>query len=532
MHSRRLVILAAAVAFLAGLLWANAVPAQTDAPPPVTEAQPSPPAAQSPDLPPAARTTAPDLLPPLPPVLELGLTQEIALTNNPTLQAAEARVRQADARVKQAVSAYFPQLSASFSATRTSLAENVVKAGREAAFSAPFAPLQSQLQSVLQGQAALPDAATIAQQVFQAGIGGVIARGAVPDTVDNYAAGAAASWLIFDGFGRWFTRATARYGMKQTEEAFRENQRLILSAVTNAFYNVQLQRENIGIAQADQSFNERLLTEAQARRRVGTGSLSDQLNFEIRVRTAQASLLQAQNAYAVGLIGLATLMGLPDAGFPAGTEVAPLTAETTDELQDPPGLEDLLAYSIEHRPDLNAGRFGVKAAHANVGVNRARFFPTAVAIASKDAQRSNNAKFEEDDFAGTIGVTVSYDIFTGFRRKAQVAEARAAEVEAQRMLQDAQINASSEVRQALQSLLTSRDQLVLQRLNMENVQRNRDLVEREYEVGQASLVRVNEAQRDLTQAQVQLAAARVSLRQAWFALKTATGESLLPYTEE
>ncbi len=37
------------------------------------------------------------------------------------------------------------------------------------------------------------------------------------------------------------------------------------------------------ISRADKAFNERLLKEAQARRRMGAGSLSDELNFEIRV---------------------------------------------------------------------------------------------------------------------------------------------------------------------------------------------------------------------------------------------------------
>ena len=55
------------------------------------------------------------------------------------------------------------------------------------------------------------------------------------------------------------------------------------------------------------------------------------------------------------------------------------------------------------------------------------------------------------------------------------------------------------------------------------MQRNRDLVEKGYGVGQESLVRLNEAQRDLNQAMARLASARVSLRQAWYNLRTAAG---------
>jgi len=49
-------------------------------------------------------------------------------------------------------------------------------------------------------------------------------------------------------------------------------------------------------------------------------------------------------------------------------------------------------------------------------------------------------------------------------------------------------------------------------------------VEMEYKAGQASLVTLKQAQRDLVAAQGRLASARVNLRQAWQDLHTSTGE--------
>jgi hypothetical protein len=56
------------------------------------------------------------------------------------------------------------------------------------------------------------------------------------------------------------------------------------------------------------------------------------------------------------------------------------------------------------------------------------------------------------------------------------------------------------------------------------------LVEKEYKAGVGSLVRLNEAQRDLIASQVQLAGARVSLRQAWYGLRASTGEIVKIFT--
>jgi len=69
----------------------------------------------------------------------------------------------------------------------------------------------------------------------------------------------------------------------------------------------------------------------------------------------------------------------------------------------------------------------------------------------------------------------------------------------------------------------------LQRKNAKLVMQNRDLVEKEYQAGQASLVRLNEAQRNLTQAQGRLALARVGLRQAQKNLRASTGRILEPF---
>lgn len=52
------------------------------------------------------------------------------------------------------------------------------------------------------------------------------------------------------------------------------------------------------------------------------------------------------------------------------------------------------------------------------------------------------------------------------------------------------------------------------------------MVEKEYAAGQVSLVRLNEAQRDLTTARSRLALALASLQQAWFNLETDTGRIL------
>ena len=464
----------------------------------------------------------------LPEVLDLDTAQRIALESNPSVDAARARIDQAKARVKQAQSAYFPSIDLTGGASKTWLAENDYRAARNGAF---VGSVQGFNQAL--GAASAPGTPLVANVLglTQAVTGPYYARAGVDNSVDSYNAGFTATWLLFDGLAREFSNAAARLGRKEAEALRGEVQRQLLAGVAGAFYNVQLQRENIQIAQANLEFNQRLLKEAKARRRVGSGSLSDELNFEVRVHAAESSLLQVAKARNIARIGLAALMGVPDAALADTVQVAELTTETPEELAPPLDTAGLIQRGLAGRPDMIQSDYAVARAKAGVGSSRAAFFPMVSAFASRDSQHTDEFKLGEDDWSTTVGVNVSLNLFAGGRKRAAVAEAKAAHTEAERNRDSAEIAVASEIREAVEEVVTAQKELVLQRTNAEYVQRNRSLVEKEYKAGQTSLVRLNEAQRDLVQAQAQLALARVSLRNAWHALRTATAETLAPYAQ-
>jgi outer membrane protein TolC len=302
--------------------------------------------------------------------------------------------------------------------------------------------------------------------------------------------------------------------------------RLLLASVATAYFVAQLAREDIAIASADETFNRRQIDEAKARLRVGTGSLSDVLNFEVQVNSARSQLIRAKRVYNVAMIGLATLLGIREARFPANIELARLEPETEEELIAP-SPDPQIRYALTHRPDIRQSDYTVKRAKSEVGIARAKFYPVLNATGSVDGERTGSAEFENDDFGGSVGLNLTYNLFAGGLNRAQLAEAKSRLTEADRNLNDASIQVASEVQEAVANLIAGQEQLALQRKNARLVRQNRDLVEKEYNAGQASLVRLNEAQRDLTTAQSQLVLALVSLRQTWENLRAVTGENLI-----
>ncbi|MDP7640064.1 MAG: TolC family protein [Candidatus Hydrogenedentes bacterium] len=459
----------------------------------------------------------------LPSVLDLESAQRVALSENPSLMAVGARVEQALERIKQARSAYYPALDASYTASVTELSDRAIDETTNAARASALA----QIPSIL---AQLPGAFPLSTLFSGVGIVSSVQSvgDGIDDTVESYGASLSATWLIFDGFGRKFSVAAARFGAKETEAGLAEARRLLLAGVARAFYGVQLARENIAIAEADLDFNKRQLSEAEARQRVGTGALSDVLNFQVRVKSAESALLEAERSYAVTLISLAELMGLSGAAFPADTVIVRLREEAAGDMALPE-LGPLLEYADAHRPDLAQSRSAVSRFESMVEIQKSALWPSVSAFASQDGVRSRNGYFDSDDFASTVGVSVQYNLYSGGRRRAVINEAKAFHTEAKYSEHNTKLLVAADVREAMDNLSTAQKELVLQRDTTDLVDRNRSLVERGYNAGQESLVRLNEAQRDLIAQQSRLALARVALYFQWHDLCTATAETLAPY---
>lgn len=422
-------------------------------------------------------------------VLDLKTAAKIALSENPSLAAAQARVAQAAQVVKQAQAPYWPQLDAAAGYSRVDLSPRDFEA----------------------------------QYGIYNSVGSAYGLTPIPNPENYYQVSLKASWLVFNGLARKFTLATARYGEKATASARDDAQRLLLSAVTSAYLQTQLAQENVAIAKADEAFNKRLLTEARLRYDVGTGALSDVLNFQVRMNGAQSNRLKEERIYQTGLISLAALMGIPQGELPDHLGLAELSPTTPQELSTPRNA-DLVGKALTQRPDLKQSDFIVQQVEASVNTARAGYYPSIALSATYTGQRPEDAAFESDDFGNTIGVGLNWNIFAGGLTRAKTGEAKAKLFEAKSARADAVIKVTSEIKRITTQITAAQEQLTLQETNTQLVQQQRDLVEKEYKAGVGSLVRLNEAQRDLIVSQAQLASARVALRVFWYDLQTATGQ--------
>lgn len=415
-------------------------------------------------------------------VLDIETAQKITLAENPSLEAARERIFQARERVFQAGSRYWPRLDATGSGSRVWLADN--------AYPVP----------------------------------------GTDDPEDYYRAGLTATYVLFDGFEREFSLSSARFAEDETRESRMNIGRLLLSGVAQSYYNACLARENVTIAEANETFYQRQVRDARVRREVGAGSLSDVLSFQIQVNSARTELLGARQTYRAAIIGLATLMGIPEAKLPAHISLAPLNPETREDLSLPQS-DPLITYALAHRPDMLQSDYALKRSRTDTGVVKAGLYPTVTIAGSVEGERAGSLDLDKGDFGHSIALSLSYNIFDAGATQSRVREAKLKESEAESNKQDVRLTVVSDVRSALSALKSAQNQVPLQRTNAELVAQNRDLVEKEYKAGEVSLVRLNEAQRDLIAARGRLASALAALRQAWHELDVSTGKALTRFEE-
>ena len=421
-------------------------------------------------------------------VLDLDTAAAIALSQNPSIHAAKARVGMARERLSQARSTIWPRLDLTGTYSRVDLSD------REYAANSTINPFAENPEDYYQAELRL-------------------------------------TWLLFNGFEHYYAQKSAEYGTRMSQAALGDVRRLLLSAVANGYYAAQLALENIRIAQADQAFYKKQLDDANSRLDAGAGSLTDTLNLEIRYNASRVSLIQAEKAYEASLYVLAALMGLEGGELPQALVLQNLDPERPEEMAVVDPLHNI-EYAMAHRPDLTLNAYAVKIAQADVKRARAGFYPSLSLVGTYTGERSDDSSFDDEDFENTVALQVSYNLFAGGLTKAKVGEAKAGQQEALYEQKNLALTVGRNIRESVTRIASAQEQLTVQRLNTDLVQRNRDLVEEEYAAGQSSLVRLNEAQRDLTASQSRLAQALVSLRQNLITLDTDTGYILERFSRD
>ena len=412
-------------------------------------------------------------------VLNLELSEQIAVANNPDYLSMSHSVNAAWSRFYASLSAYLPTINATYGITNNRLipASGEYDGGTKPSFSKGGG---------LQGQ-----------------------------------------WLLFDGLVREMNMLVAKHNAKQAEALDRDAKRLLLQSVAQAYNNILLSRENIRIAESDADFNEKLYNETELKYKVGEVSLSEPLNFKVKYNQAKNQLIISNYSFITSKYILAALLGLTESDIPANIEFPPLAAKNEQFSSD---ITVYLDTALANRPDLDAFREALMSANFNVWASWGAFSPTISANGfygylrtDTGSGKKTNWESRSRDMSYNYGLTASWTLFNGGQNWFNLKTSQAQLAQSQLAVVNKWIQVISEVRQAHENYKQAIEQVTLFEETLGLVQKTRDLVEEEYKAGNANLTRVNQAQSDLVRAEADLASSRVNLENAKAQMEAAIG---------
>jgi cobalt-zinc-cadmium efflux system outer membrane protein len=173
--------------------------------------------------------------------------------------------------------------------------------------------------------------------------------------------------------------------------------------------------------------------------------------------------------------------------------------------------------AINERPDVQAARYTLKAADSALRLAKAQ--RTRDVIFSYEYQRAGS-----DSAAGVIA---QVPLFTYNNQRAGITQAEADVKAAEALVKQAELQATTDVEKAYQSLLTARRTLDLYNSqNLSQVEKLRQIATYSYREGASSLIELLDAQRYYNQTLTAYNQARADYQSSLWQLEQATGHSL------
>jgi TolC family type I secretion outer membrane protein len=217
------------------------------------------------------------------------------------------------------------------------------------------------------------------------------------------------SWLLFDFGATSANIEKTKQNLLSANFSFDYNLRNIIYDITAAYYTMLGYNSATQSALANEASAKSAFEAAGKRYELGLVALSDKLQAETSYAQAQLDRTRTENNLQISKGKLLSLLNLAPYAQLHFAEFFP----DIKELQFQGQLEDLVKSALSKRRDLAAKKADLQAATANLEAAKKRNYPSL----SLTGGLGVNERFSNHDSNsnnGTIGLELSFPIFTGF----------------------------------------------------------------------------------------------------------------------
>jgi NodT family efflux transporter outer membrane factor (OMF) lipoprotein len=298
---------------------------------------------------------------------------------------------------------------------------------------------------------------------------------------------ASASWEL-DLWGRLSLATQGAQANVQASEADLASARLSLQALlAQSYFSLRTAEVQQALLGRNVLSLQRTLELTRVRYQAGVVGLSDVLQAQTQLGSAQTQLADSMAQRAQLEHALAVLLGQPPSGFSLRrTETLPAMVAVPASLP---------ATLLERRPDIAAARARVKAAYAQIGVTDAAFFPTLSLSATAGYNQSSLANLlSAPNLLWNLGASLGQSILDGGVRQQASAQARANADSATASYRQLVLTALQEVEDNLVLAARLSDEVQSQTEALQAARRNLEIVLEQYRAGTVSFLNVSAAQ--------------------------------------
>ncbi len=398
---------------------------------------------------------------------------EIALGNNPQINAAFHDVLASDTRIRQVWSNYFPQFSWQTGYTRIRQLQLSDALGRNLTFNY-YILGQITLQQMLYDFGVTQNQATIRKLEYE--------------------------------------------GQKST---LSETINTVIYETKDAYFNLLYAYENKRVAETTVSQYTMFYDQAKAFYEIGLNPKVDVTIAESNLSNAKLQLIQASNAVNLAVAKLNNVMGVP---FIEPYDVKErLRYEPVDIT-----LEKAVEIARDSRPDLKLAETKVETAKQTLKLVKKSYFPTL----SIEGQGQVGGKSFTSNYGYNIGGYLNFPTINGMLIKNEIKEARYLYDKEIANAINTQNQIFLEIQNAYLTLVEKKNQIPVAILQVKQAKENYELSYGRYRVGEADPIELKEAQTTYQTAQLNYYGALYQYNVAKASLEKAIGKNLASQEEE
>jgi multidrug efflux system outer membrane protein len=316
----------------------------------------------------------------------------------------------------------------------------------------------------------------------------------IPETYNNFTVPADASYEL-DVWGRVRRAVEIARGQAQADADDVETVRLSIQAeVASDYFTLRALDSEVDLLRTNVEVFQKSLDLTRNRRAGGVATDLDVAQAETVLNTTKAQLPATVLNRVKVEHALATLTGRAASGFSLKEKIL---AEAPPIL--PAGMPSEL---LERRPDIAAAERRMAAANANIGVQKAAFYPRVVLNGAAGVESVGiGSLFDWSSRLWSFGPTVSFPLFEGGVLRADLRQAKAAYDEVVARYRQTVLSAFGEVEDnlAAQQLLTTEHEA--EAAALQAAQKTLEIANNRYRAGLVTYLEVATAENDALQLQ-------------------------------